>query len=164
MSFEETWIPSPKDALCQVWLKLAQWFWRRTSRFLKFTNVFSQFRNYFPLEKDGTLNLNKHESPSSKDALCQVWLKLAHWFWRRRWKFEKFTTMTTTRQQQWWRQTTDKFWSEKLTWAFCSGEQVSQKPKVNNDGDKMKIVITVTHCSTLRVLIYHTICCTSLST
>ena len=21
--------PSPKDALCQVWLKLAQWFWRR---------------------------------------------------------------------------------------------------------------------------------------
>ena len=30
--------------------------------------------------------------------------------------------------------------------------------------DKMKIVIMVTHCSTLRVLIYHTICCTSLST
>ena len=32
---------SPKDALCQVWLKLAQWFWTR--RFLNFVNVFSLF-------------------------------------------------------------------------------------------------------------------------
>jgi hypothetical protein len=27
-SFEQFRIPSPKDDLCQVWLKLAQWFWR----------------------------------------------------------------------------------------------------------------------------------------
>ena len=40
--------PSPKDALCQVWLKLAQWFWRR--RFLNFVNVISIFCNYFVLE------------------------------------------------------------------------------------------------------------------
>ena len=51
---------SPKDALCQVWLKLAQWFWRR--RFLNFLNVFSLFRNYLPLEKGGALHLNKLES------------------------------------------------------------------------------------------------------
>ena len=31
--------PSPKDALCQYCLKLAQWFWR--IRFLNFDNVFS---------------------------------------------------------------------------------------------------------------------------
>ena len=30
------------------------------------------------------------------NALCQVWLKLVQWFWRRRWKCEKFTTTTTT--------------------------------------------------------------------
>ena len=30
---------SPKEVLCQVWLKLAQWFWRR--RFFNFVNVFS---------------------------------------------------------------------------------------------------------------------------
>ena len=36
-----------------------------------------------PLEKGGALHLNKLESPSPKDALCQVWLKLAQWFWRR---------------------------------------------------------------------------------
>ena len=67
--------PSPKDALCQVWLKMAQWFWRR--RFFNFVNVFSLFRNYLPLEKGGALHLNKLESPLPKDALNQVWLKLA---------------------------------------------------------------------------------------
>ena len=70
--------PSPKDALCQDWLKLAQWFWRR--KFFNFVNVFALFRNYLPLEKGGALHLNKLESPSPKNALCQVWLKLAQWF------------------------------------------------------------------------------------
>ena len=100
---------SPKDALCQVWLKLAQRFWRN---FLKFCqsnfgslffcfhgkrhghsfqqtrvpiNVFLQFHNYLLLEKDMALHLNKLESLSPKDVLCQVWLKLAQWFLRRRW-------------------------------------------------------------------------------
>ena len=54
------------------------------------------FRNYLTLEKRRALHLNKLESPSPKDALCQVRLKLAKWFWRRRWKCEKFTTTTTT--------------------------------------------------------------------
>ena len=27
--------------------------------------------------------MNKPESPLPKDALCQDWLKLAKWFWRR---------------------------------------------------------------------------------
>ena len=74
--------PSPKDALCQVQLKLAQWFWKW--RLFNFINVFLLFRNYLPLEKGGALHLNKLESPSPKNAMCQVWLKLAQWFWRRR--------------------------------------------------------------------------------
>ena len=40
--------PSLNDVLCQVWLKLALWFWRR--RFLKFVNFFALFCNYLPLE------------------------------------------------------------------------------------------------------------------
>ena len=76
-----------KDALCQDWLKLAQWFWRR--EFLNFVNVFSLFCNYLPLEKDGARHLNKLESPSPKVALWQVWLKLAQWFWRRFLNFVK---------------------------------------------------------------------------
>ena len=41
--------PFPKDTLCQVWLKLAQWFLRR--RFLNFVNVFSLYRYYLPFER-----------------------------------------------------------------------------------------------------------------
>ena len=108
--------PSPKDALCPVWLKFSRWFWRR--RFFNLVNIFSLFRNYPPLTKGMAHHLNKlcHvsmklaqlngeeiflissiifslfrnypllergvafylsklKSPSSKDTLCQVWLK-----------------------------------------------------------------------------------------
>jgi hypothetical protein len=61
---------------------LACWFWRR--RFLKIFSAFSLFRYYLPLERGYLLLLNKLKSPPPKDDLCQVWSKLAHWFWRRR--------------------------------------------------------------------------------
>ena len=73
-----------------------------------FVNVFLLFRNYLHLEKGKALHLNKLGFISPKDALCQqtwvpfiqgalyqVWLKLTQWFWRRRWKCEKFKTTTT---------------------------------------------------------------------
>jgi hypothetical protein len=72
--------PLPKDDLYQVWLNLAHWFWRRN--FLKIFSVFLLFCFYLPLEKRVPLHLNTLESPLSKDNLCQVWLKLALWFWR----------------------------------------------------------------------------------
>ena len=52
------------------------------------------------------------QSPSLKDALYQVWLNLAQWFWRRRRKCEKFMTMTPKTMMT---TPTDKLWSEKLT-------------------------------------------------
>ena len=70
--------PSPKNTLCWDWLKLAHWFWSR--RFFKFVNVFSLFRNYLPLEINMALHLRMLKYHSPKDALCQVWLKLAQWF------------------------------------------------------------------------------------
>ena len=70
---------SPKDVLCQDWLKLAQW-----RECCNFVNEFSLFCNYLPLEKDGVLHLNKLISLSPKDVLYQVKLKLAKWFWRRK--------------------------------------------------------------------------------
>jgi hypothetical protein len=63
-------------------LILAGWFWRR--RVLSIFSAFSLFRYYLPLEKGYLLHLNKLQFPSLKDDLCQVWLKLAQWFWRRR--------------------------------------------------------------------------------
>ena len=79
----QPWVSFTKDALCQVWLKLAQWFWER--RFWNFFNVSLLFCNYLPIEKGVALHLNKLESPWSKDALCQVWkLKFAQLFWKRK--------------------------------------------------------------------------------
>ena len=38
----------------------------------------------FPiLEKDMALHLNKFESPLPKNTYYQVWLKLAHWIWKK---------------------------------------------------------------------------------
>ena len=44
-----------KNALCQIWLILAQWFWKK--RFF-FDTVFSLFRYYIILEQGGALHLN----------------------------------------------------------------------------------------------------------
>ena len=65
------------------------WNWSSGSgeRYFKFVNVFLLFGNYLPFEKGGALYLNKLESSSPKNALYQVWLKLAQWFRRRRYIF-----------------------------------------------------------------------------
>ena len=63
------------------------WNWPTGSEeedFFNFVTIFLLFRNYLPLEKSRALHLNKIESCTPKDDLCQVWLKLAQWFWRRR--------------------------------------------------------------------------------
>ena len=46
--------------------------------------LISLFCYYPPLKEDVTLHFNIFESPLYKDTLCQVWLKLAKWFLRRR--------------------------------------------------------------------------------
>jgi hypothetical protein len=61
-------LPS-KDDLCQVWLKLAQWFWRR---FLNDPTPFLQSCDYLPFEEGMALHLNKLQFPSPKDNLYQV--------------------------------------------------------------------------------------------
>ena len=60
--------PSPKDALCQVWLKLVLTCWRKKMNIL-----------YFPY-----LPLGKLESPSPRDTLCQILMKLIQCVCRRR--------------------------------------------------------------------------------
>ena len=43
---------------------------------------FRKFRYYLPWKGAEALHLNEFQSHSTKDALCQVWLKFAQWFWR----------------------------------------------------------------------------------
>ena len=92
----------------ELWMKLAKWFWSK--RLLN--SVLSSLRNLEsspyprmfepslieidPLHLKNLVNLviiivcywnfihlNKHESPSPKNDLCQVWLEFAQCFWRR---------------------------------------------------------------------------------
>jgi hypothetical protein len=77
---------------------LACWFWRR--RFLKIVSVFLLFFYYLPLEIGYPLRLNKLEFPPPKDDLCQVWLKLAQWFWRRSKKCKSLQTDGQTDRRQ----------------------------------------------------------------
>jgi hypothetical protein len=62
---------------------LAGWFWRRRFKKKKIS-VFLLFRYYVPFERGYPLLLRALEFSSSKDDLCQVWLKLGPWFWRKR--------------------------------------------------------------------------------
>ena len=88
--------------------------------FSYFVYVFSLFCYYLPLEINATHHLNKLESPSPTDASYQVSLKLKFCVWRRRsFKFGEENVKSLQRQR---RRTTDIFWSEKLIWAFGSGE------------------------------------------
>ena len=158
---------SLKDALCQVWLKLAQWFWGKKIFFFILSMSFRYFLIVSPLKR----------------ARSFIWTNLnplhprmhAQWFWRRRFFFliefvnvfryfviispwkrtgpftrtnlnplhprmlcakfgwnwpsgseEEDENVKSLRQQQRRRRkrrTTDK-WSEKLTWAFGSGELI----------------------------------------
>ena len=69
---------SIKDALCQVWLKLAYWFSRRCQNFV---NEFSPFFIFSPWKSKWPF-IWTNDSPSPNHALCQVWLILAQGFWR----------------------------------------------------------------------------------
>ena len=55
--------PLHKGALCKVWLKFSQWFWRR--RFLISSKYYMLFHIYLPLEKGGTPHL-KNLNPFTK--------------------------------------------------------------------------------------------------
>ena len=81
--------------------------------FLKLSIYFYYFPIISPLGR--VLHLKKKlEFPSPGDTLCQVWLQLAQWFWRRRWKCEKFTDGRTDDGRQVIRKA---YLSFQLRWA-----------------------------------------------
>ena len=51
---------------------MSQLLWRSRIFFFEVFNVFSLFCYYFSLEKGMALHLNKFESPTIKNALCQL--------------------------------------------------------------------------------------------
>ena len=72
-SFGQTWIPFTQGCLCQIWLKLAQRFWRW--RFSNFFNVFSLFRNYPPWKRVEPFiwtNFNPHHPRMLVPSLVEI--------------------------------------------------------------------------------------------
>jgi hypothetical protein len=53
-------------------------------KIFKCPSPFLHFCDYLPFEKNLALDLNNFEFPLPKDDLYQVLLKLACWFWRRK--------------------------------------------------------------------------------
>jgi hypothetical protein len=88
------------------------WIWQAGSGGEDFKNFQCMF-----IREGRSRSLNKLGTPSPKDNLCQVWLKLALWFWRRSWKCKSLQTNG---------QTTDSERSEKFTWTFSSGELIKK--------------------------------------
>ena len=97
---------------------LARWFWRKI--FLNFVNVFLLFRKSSPLGKGRGLSFEQTWIRFTQGCFVPSLVEIGLVVRRRRWKCEKFTTTTTRTTTT--QRTTDKFWSEKLTWAFGSGE------------------------------------------
>ena len=107
---------SPKDTLCQVWLNLAQWFLRRKC-FLISSMYFHYFVIISPLKMAAPFiwtNLNLlHQR-----MLCAKF----GWNWPSGTGEEDENGKRLEKDGRTDRQTTDDRWSEKLTWAFSSGE------------------------------------------
>ena len=59
------------------------WNLRAVLKKIKIVQYIFAFLLLSPATKGGALYWNNLESPSPKDALCKVWLKLAMRFWRR---------------------------------------------------------------------------------
>ena len=117
--------PIPKEALCKF-----GWNWPSSfkERILNIFNIILLLRFYLPFESGLALYLNKLESPPPKDALCQVWLKLAQKFWRRRY-LDIFNIILHFRYY---------FPLEKgralWNWPSCSGEEVENRKSLHTDG------------------------------
>ena len=96
--------PTPKDALFQVCVRLAQWFWRK--RFLNSLNKFSLLCYYLSLEKGVVLHLNKmNESRKPKDVDCLSWLELVSGSWEEYfvfpWKYFHYLISISTWKRMW---------------------------------------------------------------
>ena len=90
--------------------KFDQWFWRR---FLKDPTLFLHFCDYLPFEEDLALHLNKFESWFVA-TLVEIGPAV----------LEKEVENVKSSQTD--RRTTDNRRSEKLTWAFSSGEPTNE--------------------------------------
>ena len=78
-SYEQNWIPFTKECFVPSLVKILV----LEKKIYNVVNVFLLFCYYFSFEKGVALHLNTR-FPFTPKHLCNIWLKLAQWFWRRR--------------------------------------------------------------------------------
>ena len=71
-SFEQTWIPYTRICIVPSLVENGQVVLKKKI-FKNIFNIILQFYYYLPLVKSVVIHFNKLESPTPKDALCQVW-------------------------------------------------------------------------------------------
>ena len=81
-SFEQSEFLLHKDALCQVWLKLTQWFWRRWKMWKVFRQTDESTDNRRSEKLTWTFSSGKLKTSLPKTNMSQARLKMAHLFWR----------------------------------------------------------------------------------
>ena len=110
-SFEQTWIPFHQRMHCGR----VQWFLRKRFFFLNFVNVLSSYFVIIALWKRAGLFIWTNLNPLHSRMLYAKF----GWNWPRgSVEDENMKSLCQWRLEL----TTDKFWSEKLTWAQDSGE------------------------------------------
>ena len=67
-SFEQSWIPFTQGFFVFSLVEIGSMVLEK--KIFEFRQYILLFRTYLPLEKGGTLHLNKLESPSPRDTLC----------------------------------------------------------------------------------------------
>ena len=91
--------PLPEDIClrcvkCLVEIGLGYFLIMEEFKILDFVHVLPLSQYHLPLQRDMPLHLNKLESPSTKDYMCQLsWLKLAWCFWGRFLNFVNITSL-----------------------------------------------------------------------
>ena len=108
--------PSPRDTFCQVWLKLAQEFWRR--RFLKVVNFFFIIFQLSPLWEGRGPSFEQTWIPFTQGYFVPNLVEIGPVVLEK--KMKNVKSLQTDRQtdRRTDGQTTDDRYSEKLTWAF----------------------------------------------
>ena len=82
-SFGQTWIPFTQGCIVPSLVKIGPVVLEKKIFWISWM-YFCYIVKNLPLKTSGAFRLKKFEFPLPKDALCQAWLKLTQWFWRRR--------------------------------------------------------------------------------
>ena len=114
---------SPKDTLCQVWLVLEKnFFFLISSMYFCYLLIISPWKRAGPFIWTNLNSLYPRMLVPSLVEIGPVVLEKKLKKKSLRQRHQQRQHQRRQRQQQRRRRTPDKFWSEKLTWAFGSGE------------------------------------------